>query len=100
MLLHQLDKRFSFFNNVSSKFCTVTFPYVFSGVNRVGRHEQNLTGLECYRRSALNLIFKQPFKHINYLLTRMLMFWKLFSLSYIDHYLNGLFSRNIQIMTL
>src|SRR5262245_2018496 len=67
----QLDDRLPFLDGIRGELRRVAATDVLRRVDRSGRDEQDIAGLEGHRRLALYLIFPQVFDDIDDLLARM-----------------------------
>src|SRR5215218_4051113 len=67
------DERLPFFNDIRGEFRPVAAADVLRRVDRSGRDEQDLAGLERHRRLALDPVLQRAFEDVDDLFTRMTM---------------------------
>jgi hypothetical protein len=70
---HQREERFPFFDDIRGELRRIAAADVARRVDRSGRDEQYVAGLERYRRLALDFVLQRAFENVNDFLTRMLV---------------------------
>src|SRR5918992_3686905 len=65
------DEGLPLLDDIGGELRSIATADVLRGVDRSGRDEQNLAGLERHRRLALELIHQRTFDDVDNLLTRM-----------------------------
>src|SRR5215212_1149700 len=71
--LGHYEERLPFFDDVRGEFRPVAAADVLRRVDRSGRDEQDVAGLERHRRPALDLILQRAFEDIDNMFARMAM---------------------------
>src|SRR6185312_2389911 len=94
------EERLPFFDDVRGEFRAVTAADVLRAVDRSGRNEQDLTGLEGHRRFALHRVFPRTFEDIDDLFAWMRVLGKRHSRREFDTHLDDLASRDTEIVPL
>src|SRR4051794_26765 len=69
--LREVEKRLSFFDNVSGEFTSIASACIFHSVGLALRDEQHLTGVESNWRTALEYILQRTFEDVHQLFTGM-----------------------------
>src|SRR5262245_57841328 len=98
--LDQLNKRLPFFDDIRGEFRTVAAADVLRRVDRSGRDEQDVAGLERDRRLALDLILQRAFEDIDDLFARMPVPRERHSRVEVDSHLDDLASGDAEIVPL
>src|SRR5262245_6469229 len=70
--LHEHEKRLPLLDDVGRELRGVAVADIPYGVDRLGRDEQDIAGVERGRRLALDLILERAFQHVDDLLAWML----------------------------
>src|SRR5207253_6275607 len=89
-----------FFDDIRGEFRPVAAGDVLRRVDRSGRNEQDLAGLERHRRLALDLILQGAFEDIDYLFARMTVLAERHPGGEIDAHLDDLASGDAEIVPL
>src|SRR5262245_39782357 len=98
--LDQLDERLSFFDDVRGELGPVAAADVLRRVDRSGRDEQDVAGLERDRRLALDLVLQRAFDDIDDLFARMPVLGKRHSRVEVDAHLDDLAAGDAEIVPL
>src|SRR5271157_4179775 len=94
------DERLPFFDDIRGELHPVATADVFRRVNRSGRDEQDVVGLERHRRLALDLILQRAFEDIDDLFARMPVLGELHSRVELHARLDDLASGDAEIVPL
>src|SRR4051812_39994489 len=98
--LHQRDERFALLDDVGCKLTAGDAAGVPGRMDRSGRNEQHVAGLQCDRRLVLDLIFERAFEDINHLLAVMRVLAKRHAGGEVDADLDRLASRRADVVPL
>src|SRR2546426_2523312 len=95
--LDQRDERLPFFDDIRAELRRVAAADVLRRVDRSGRDEEDLAGLERPRRLALDLILQRALEDIDDLFARMRVLGEEHSRVYVDTRLDDLASGDAEI---
>ena len=98
--LDQHDERLPFFDDIRGELRAVAAADVLRRVDRSGRDEQDVAGLERHRRLALDLILQRAFEDIDDLFARMRVPGERHSRREVDAHLDDLASGDAEIVPL
>src|SRR5919202_4477732 len=96
----QPDERLPFLDDIRGELSRVASAYVPHRVDRFGRDEQDVAGVERRRWLALDLILQRPFQDIDDLFARMLVLDERRFRADVDAVLDDLASRDAEIVLL
>src|SRR5262245_14605776 len=98
--LDQRKERLPFFDDIRGELRCIARARVPRRVDRSGRDEQDVAGLERHRRLALDLVLHRTFKDVDDLLARMRVPGERYARGELDAHLDDLASRDAEIVPL
>src|SRR5262245_28981021 len=98
--LTQHDERLPFFDDVRGELRRVAAADILRRMDLSGRDEQDLAGLKCHRRLAVDLILQQAFDDVGDLFARMTVRGERRSRGKVDAHLDELASGGAEIVSL